>query len=191
MINSRSDYIRFLKREHPYTKKHSFLRIWVKTIFKPQHRFLLLLRTSEYLRNCGKGFFSKKILFSIIRYLKVRRGIRLGFSIPDNSIDEGLQLPHYGTIVINSAARIGKNARIHVGVNIGAVNRTWDAPSIGDNVYIGPGVKIFGKICVPNDCAIGANAVVNKSFSTPGMLIAGIPASEVKKIDIEGVSPRN
>ena len=141
MISSREDYFEFLKCEHTYLKRHGFLRIWVNTLFKPQHRFLLLLRTSEYLRNCSSGFFARKILFNIVRYLKARKGVRLGFSIPDNCIDRGLQLPHYGTLVINSASRIGKTARIHVDVNIGAVNRTWHATIIGNNGYIGPGCK--------------------------------------------------
>lgn len=34
------------------------------------------------------------------------------------------------------------------------------APVIGDNVYIGPGAKIFGGIHVGNNVNIGANCVV-------------------------------
>lgn len=34
------------------------------------------------------------------------------------------------------------------------------APTIGDNVYIGPGAKIFGAIHIGNNVRIGANCVV-------------------------------
>lgn len=60
--------------------------------------------------------------------------------------------------MVNKATEIGKNCRIHVGVNIGNQNGT---PVIGDNVYIGPGVKMFGPITIGNNVTIGANAVVN------------------------------
>lgn len=41
------------------------------------------------------------------------------------------------------------------------------APKIGDNVYIGPGAVLFGDIEIADNCWIGANAVVNKSFLEP------------------------
>lgn len=50
-----------------------------------------------------------------------------------------------------------------------------EVPQIGDYVYIGPGVKLYGKIQLGNHVAIGANAVVNKSFQD-NVTIAGIPA---------------
>ena len=48
-----------------------------------------------------------------------------------------------------------------------------DAPTIGHHSYIGPGAKLFGKIIIGDNCAIGANAVVNKSFLEDGLNIAG------------------
>ena len=37
-------------------------------------------------------------------------------------------------------------------------------PIIGDNVYIAPGAKLFGKIKIGNNVKIGANAVVYKDI---------------------------
>ena len=85
---------------------------------------------------------------------------------------------HYGTLVVNKDARIGNNCRIHVGVNIGGFN--GGVPVIGDNVYIGPGAKIFGGITIGNNVSIGANAVVNKSFPD-NVVIAGVPAKIIKE----------
>lgn len=69
--------------------------------------------------------------------------------------------------------------RIHQGVNIGV---GYDgAPRIGNNVWIGPGVKIFGNIEIANECAIGAGAVVNKSFYEKRISIAGVPARKISE----------
>lgn len=90
-----------------------------------------------------------------------------------------MSLPHYGTLVISSKAKIGKNARIHVCVNIGAYN--GGAPIIGDNVYIGPGAKIFGPITLGHNVSIGANSVVNKSFIEDNIVLAGSPAKIIRR----------
>ena len=52
-------------------------------------------------------------------------------------------------------------------------------PKIGNNVWIGPGVKIYGKIILDSQIQIGANSVVNKSFKSD-ITIAGIPAKIIK-----------
>jgi len=105
--------------------------------------------------------------------------MKLGFSIPLNVFGPGLGIAHYGTIVVNGNAKVGANCRIHIAVNIGA-NGGKEAPQLGDNVYIGPGAKIFGDIRIADHVKIGANAVVNKSFDEEGAVIVGIPAKRVK-----------
>ena len=52
-------------------------------------------------------------------------------------------------------------------------------PTIGDNVYICTGAKVFGEIQVANDVIIGANSVVNKSVTENGVTVAGAPAKIV------------
>lgn len=112
-----------------------------------------------------------------------------------NCIDEGLSIAHKGTIIINSAARIGKNCRLHVGVNIGTVPGVNNiAPIVGNNVYIAPGVKMYGNINIADGIIIGANSVVNKSFEEENICIAGIPAqkiSDLGRLDIEERNRRN
>ena len=111
------------------------------------------------------------LYFNILKYKFNRLSVKLNFFIMPNVFDYGLGIAHSGPIIVNDLAKIGKNCRISVGVNIG-VNESinskggidGDIPKLGDNIYIGPGAKIFGKIIIANNIAIGANAVVTKSF---------------------------
>lgn len=114
--------------------------------------------------------------------------VKLGFTIPPNVFGPGLNIPHYGPIVINSNAKIGANCRIHNCVNIGTKAGFSDlAPKIGNNVYIGPGAKIFGDIEIADGIAIGANSVVNKSFIEKGIGIAGVPAKKINDRGSDGL----
>ena len=70
--------------------------------------------------------------------------VKLSFSIPVNTCDEGLAIWHYGPVIINSNARVGKFCEFHVGVNIGKDSREGKAPIIGNHCYLGPGSKLFG-----------------------------------------------
>lgn len=117
------------------------------------------------------------IIWKLIHHLYE---IRLGFEIPINVFDYGLRINHYGYLVVNGGARIGKFCDIHQGVNIGQNIEPGSVPTIGDNVWIGPGAKLFGKITIANRIMIGANAVVNKSFVEENITIAGVPARKVK-----------
>jgi serine O-acetyltransferase len=63
---------------------------------------------------------------------------------------------------------------------IGEKNGSENVPIIGNNVSIAAGAKIFGKIVIADGIYIGANAVVNKSFTESGIAIAGVPARKIK-----------
>jgi len=142
--------------------------------------FLLRLRKVEYLKNCKKGFISKMLF--VYHYYKFKKlSVKLGFTIPLNVFGPGLSIPHYGTIVVNSAAKVGKNCRLHVSVNIGASTGSIVAPIIGDNVYIGPGAIVFGNIKINDNVSIAANATVNKSINVKNVTVGGTPAKIIKE----------
>ena len=144
-------------------------------------KFQRLLRRMEYMMNCkrDRGIFWRVIY----KYYSLRfhyQSVRCGFDIPPNVFGPGLSIAHRGTIVVHPDARIGKNCRIHVDVVIGTRPGPKDlVPKLGDNVYIGPGAKIFGDIIIGDNTAIGANSVVNRSFPEGSITIAGAPAQKV------------
>ncbi|WP_084020576.1 serine O-acetyltransferase [Cryobacterium arcticum] len=173
MIKTKQDYLEFLAADARSLGRRPTLRTRLRDdVF----RFQRSLRLVEYLTNTG----APKPQLMLARWIFRRQSIRLGFSIPVNVFGPGLAIAHYGTIVINSHTRIGANCRIHVGVNIGTSAGFADAcPVIGDNCYIGPGVKIFGPIEIGPETAIGANAVVTKSFPEGHGTLAGVPARQI------------
>ncbi len=183
MIQSRKDYLYYLEADRlslGITRKTpTFVgdEVW---------KFQRLLRRVEYYKNCRKDFFSKIYLF----YLKWKfhnLSIQLGYHIEPNVCGPGLAL-HWHLVGIHGAAQIGANCLIQSGVNIGTkAGESSAVPKIGDNVYIGPGVKIFGDITIADGIAIGANAVVNKSFTEPGISIGGIPAKKISDKGSEGL----
>ena len=55
---------------------------------------------------------------------------------------------------------------------------------IGDRVLIGMGATILNNAVIPEDCIVGANALVTegKTFE-PGSLIVGAPAKAIRQLD--------
>ena len=189
MIKSKSEYLYYLHRDREARgiSKQNFIQN-IKEIILPNEtlKFQKKLRKIEYYKNCKKGIINK-IYFTYLNYSFRKHSVKLGFSIPPNVFGPGLCILHYGTIVVNSRAKIGENCRMEVCVNIGASGGNPNAPKIGNNVYIAPGVKIYGDIQIGNNIAIGANSSVNKSFSEDSIMIAGSPAKKIKSIDIKRI----
>lgn len=143
--------------------------------------FQRLLRKVEYYTNCRAGLLSR-IYLLFIKYRFKKKSIQLGLSIPYNVFDEGLSIAHYGSVVVSGKAKVGKNCRIHSATNIGVYN--GKAPDIGDNVYIAPGVKIYGDIKIGDNVTIGANAVVNKDVPD-NVVVAGVPAKIISRKNVK------
>jgi serine O-acetyltransferase len=121
-------------------------------------------------------------------YMHYRYSVRYGISIhPQTRLGAGLYIGHFGGIHVNHAAVIGNNCNIQQDVTLGKANRgaRAGAPVIGDNVFIGAGAKIIGRILVGDGAAIGANAVVTKDVP-PGMAVAGVPARVVSDQGSQG-----
>ncbi len=181
MISSYQDYLNYLEAD---LKSLNKIRTKSSFLFDNILNFQRLMRKCEYFENCNINKHRKAL--ALYRY--ERLSIKLGFSIPINVFGPGLSIAHYGTIVVNGSARVGANCRLHTCVNIGtAAGKTSDAPHIGDNCYIAPGVKIFGKIILGDNIAIAANAVVNKSFVNGSCTIGGVPAKILSNKTSDGL----
>ena len=87
--------------------------------------------------------------------------------------------PHSGLgVVIDKRTIIGNNAKIYQNVTIGWRNGEGP-PIIGNDVLIGAGASVLGKIKIGNNVQIGTNAVVISDV--PDNCIAvGVPAKIIK-----------
>lgn len=135
-------------------------------------------RISFYYRLAKHYKQKNKVLFVFFRILHRHYSFKYGIDLAiDATVGYGLYMGHFGGITISPNSVIGNNCNISHGVTIGVSGRDENrgTPVIGDGAYIGAGAKLFGKIIIGNYVAIGANAVVNKSFPDLSVVV-GIPA---------------
>ncbi len=189
MIRSKQEYLAYLEADRinlgcaKNIQNYLFHDIW---------RFQRVLRRLEYQKNCKRGRLAKLVeLYLQFRWKQI--GTQLGFSIAPNTFGPGLSIVHKGTIVVNQRARIGANCRVHVCVVVGAAHGRPEAPTLGNNIYLAPGAKLYGSIILADDIAVGANAAVGKSFEKPGITVGGVPAQQIseKGSSAAGWNPKN
>ena len=114
--------------------------------------------------------FIYKILYKLVQIIT-------GIELPcETVVGDNFVIDHFGGIVISGYAKFGDNCRIRNGVVVGLKNVSEPcAPQIGNNVDIGAGAKLLGKIFIGNNVSIGANSVV--LCDVPDNAIAvGVPA---------------
>ncbi|MER7303310.1 serine acetyltransferase, partial [Nocardioides sp. NPDC127514] len=96
-------------------------------------------------------------------------------------IGPGLLLMHRSGIIVGPAV-VGSNCVLHQNVTIGQRIADGDQglPTIGDDVWIGPGAVITGAITVGDGCTISAGTVLSKDVP-PHSLVCGNPGRVIAK----------
>ena len=112
-----------------------------------------------------------KVLFKTVQMVT---GIYLPCEVP---VGKNFVIDHFGGIVISGFSSFGDNCRIRTGVVVGLA-RVEDpcAPVIGNNVDIGAGAKVLGRIIIGDNVLIGANSVVVSDVPSNSIAV-GVPAS--------------
>jgi len=98
---------------------------------------------------------------------------------PRAKLGKRLMIPHPNGVVIHEDAVIGDDCMIMQQVTIGMIG-DGEVPTLGNNVYVGAGAKIIGKVRIGDGARIGANAVVTKDVPR-GSTAVGIPAKIVRR----------
>lgn len=146
----------------------SLLKAW----FSPEFRVVLAYRLDSWLWT--KGFK----LLTFLSYQRHKRKYNCDIS-PACIIGGGLRIVHCSDIVIGPLATIGEDCVLYNGVTLG--NRKGEhfdgMPELGNNVLVGTGAKLLGKIKLTDKTIVGANAVVISSSN--GGTMVGIPAKEI------------
>lgn len=117
------------------------------------------------------------LVWAVYNRLQHKHGV---FIPPTTRVGPGLYLEHLGDIFVNGRAVIGKNCNLGNGVTIGQTNRgaRRGVPTVGDNVFIGPGAKIIGDVAVGDNAAVGVNCVVVEDVPEDAV-VAAVPGRVV------------
>ena len=132
------------------------------------------LRITEYHKNSGHKL---RYYLSMIMLQYYQRKYFL--NIQPNVCGKGLKIMHLGPILTNGNVRMGENVSLHINTCFVAGGNTDEVPTIGNNVVVGVGAIVLGGATVADGIAIGAGAVVNKSFLEEDKAIAGVPARKI------------
>lgn len=143
----------------------------------------------------------------VLRYYSLRRMFqRCGKNV---SVHKNVKILHHNRIIIGDNVSIhpmcyidgeggidiGSNVSIAHNTSIMSFNHTWDRQDvpikynnkeygkveIGDDVWIGCGVRIMAGVTIGQRCVIAAGAVVTKDCE-PNSLYGGVPARKIKSI---------
>jgi serine O-acetyltransferase len=157
-------------REDAFPAAAGKWRWWHRLNFPVIH-WQRILRRTEYVVATKHGpWGALQIIFWKWRFLRL--SMRVNLEIPLNVFGPGLTVVHYGSIVVNSKVRAGKNCRIHPGVCIGELHDM--NPVIGDDVYVGNGAMVIGGISVGNRVKIGPHALIRDSVPDDALMVAEV-----------------
>jgi serine O-acetyltransferase len=128
-----------------------------------------------------------------VLYRALFRSVRnfYGIEIPYTAkVGRRVVFEHQHGIVIHGSSVIGDECVIRQGVTLGIrrLDALDEAPVLGNNVDVGCGAKILGRVHVGDGAAIGANAVVLDDVPE-GQVAVGIPA-RVASRPVTGIQER-
>jgi serine O-acetyltransferase len=160
-----------IMRTYEYTQGGRLRRI-VNCLRSPGVQAVIVFRFGQWLES--QPALLKLFLLPI--YFVANDLVRLmwGIELPRSArIGPGFYIGHSGGITIAPGVVMGRNCNISQQITIGIAGQGEKAgvPTIGDNVYIAPGARIFGKISVGNNVRIGANAVIHKDIPDNAIVV--------------------
>lgn len=180
-IRSISELKYFLKKDYARIDSNNFRGGYLRFLFTNHSiKILFWLRICQYLSSKGRWCC---LPFAVARIIYKHQEWKTGIQIPYHiNLGAGAFFPHHGCIIVNGNTVIGENCTIYQGVTIGYSGH-WPnggIPTIGNNVTLYPGAKIFGCIRLGDNVTIGANCVVCKDV--PNNSIVYAPLGVIKNI---------
>ena len=140
--------------------------------FVPEYTYIYVFRRTQRSENF-LSFFIWSALLRIISYVT-------HIQIPATTqIGKGFYIGHWGMIIVNPSAVIGRNFSISAGALIGnAQGKHAGSPIIGDNVQMGQFAIIIGGCKIGNNVLIAPGAFVN--FDVPdNCIVIGNPGKVI------------
>lgn len=148
-------------------KPYSFFNLLVG--FRTQGFRYMFFRRKLHL--CGQMNPIRFFYWIMMRHYMYKYGFQIA-----GKIGKGFFIGHFGTIVTHQDVILGDNCNISHGVTIGVTRRgsQMGAPLIGDEVWIGAGAILVGKISIGKNVLIAPGAFVNFDVP-PNSIVIGNP----------------
>ena len=150
----------------------SRLRRTVNCLRSPGVQAVIVFRFGQWLdlRSSLSKLLLQPVYFVLNGLVKIMWGIELPRSA---TIGPGFYIGHFGGITIAPGVTIGRNCNIsqHITIGLSGQGEKAGVPAIGDNVYLAPGARVFGKISIGNNVKIGANAVIYKDIPDNAIVV--------------------
>ena len=140
----------------------------------PAFRYVLWFRIAQWAR---QRTWAKLLVYPFASLALERCHLRTGIRIPLSvKAGPGLSLGHWGSMIISPGCSFGANCTLGNDINMGSAGGTGKrgAPQIGDNVFVGPGVRIAGPVNIGQESAIMANTLVTGEIP-PHSIAIGVP----------------
>ena len=147
----------------------------LQVLFKSISAFIILIiykgdvfklkRSYQLKKSTIKSFIYYSYLSNFCSYIGIECNIKSKIIFPHG----------FFGVFVSDGAEIGNNVVIFQHVTIGS-NTLKDSqkngsPTIGDNVYIGAGAKIIGKVKIGDNVRIGANCIVVKDVPANNVVV--------------------
>jgi serine O-acetyltransferase len=130
-------------------------------LLRPGFHALLMYRVGRWAQQRPlKRWIFLRLAATLRFFIRNVYGIELYWS---SEIGRRLYIAHQGTIALHPNCTVGDDCVIRQGCTIGASEERLpeeEAPILGNNVQVGAGAMVLGKIRIGNNVRIGPNAVV-------------------------------
>jgi serine O-acetyltransferase len=128
---------------------------------------VVLHRIAHWFKSRGVPFFGP----CFARLNLFLTGVDIG---PGAEIGPGLRISHGTGLVVGGYAKVGARALLLHGVTLGSPShgRVQEMPEIGDDVFVGAGAKVIGRVRIGDRVTIGADALVTVDVPSDHKVLA-------------------
>ena len=151
--------------------------VWALAVYR-FGRWAMARRSPLVRRLLGGVYGVLNVVSEIVTGVMMERTVEVG---------KGFMILHAATIFIHPRVVIGDDVGIMHNVTIGT-NMGDDVPVIGNNVFIGCGASVLGKVKVGNNSRVAANSLVIRNVPENSFAV-GVPAKSYRRL--AGKPPRS